>query len=97
MVEMRKSVKNFSESMKELEALVHGGRLHHDCNPILSWMISNVRCKVDANQNIFPRKPDGQDYSKIDGAVALIMALGRYITRTDEPVAYVTGQGLRSL
>nr|WP_319516729.1 terminase TerL endonuclease subunit [uncultured Cohaesibacter sp.] len=67
-------VVTLSEPMKWVEALLKDGRLHHDGNPVLTWMISNVIAKPDANDNVFPRKPS--DEKKIDGAVALIMALG---------------------
>ena len=74
-VEVPQTTKHLSEPMKMLEALTRTGRVHHDGNPCLAWMISNVTVREDANENIFPRKdvPD----AKIDGAVACIMALGR--------------------
>jgi phage terminase large subunit-like protein len=75
MVEMRPTVLNFSEPMKQLEALVLQGRLHHDGNPVLAWMMSNVVAHMDAKDNIYPRKERPEN--KIDGVVALIMALGR--------------------
>jgi phage terminase large subunit-like protein len=44
----------------------------------MSWMIGNVTAQEDRNANVFPRKerPD----KKIDGAVALIIALGRALS-----------------
>jgi phage terminase large subunit-like protein len=36
MVEYGATVKNFSAPMKEVEALVRAGRLHHDGDPVLS-------------------------------------------------------------
>ncbi len=83
MVEMRPTVLNFSEPMKQLEALVLQRRLVHNGDPILSWMISNVVCHRDAKDNIYPRKE--REENKIDGVVALIMALGRMMTQTDAP------------
>lgn len=75
MVEVRPTVLNFSEPMKELESLVLSGRFHHDGCPVMAWMISNVVCHLDAKDNIYPRKEFPEN--KIDGPVALIMALGR--------------------
>lgn len=75
MVEMRPSAQNFSEPMKELESLVLQGRFHFDGDPVLTWMVSNVVCHTDAKDNIYPRKERPEN--KIDGVVALIMALGR--------------------
>ncbi len=78
MVEMRPTTLNFSEPMKELEALVLSGQFHHDGDPVLTWMISNVVCHLDVKDNIYPRKERPEN--KIDGVVALIMAIGRWIT-----------------
>jgi phage terminase large subunit-like protein len=74
-VEIRQTVENMSAPMKELEAIVLDGRFHHDGDPVLGWMVSNVVCKTDNKANIFPLKE--REEAKIDGAVALIMALGR--------------------
>ena len=75
MVEMRQTVQHMSEPMKELEALVLAGRLHHTGCPVLEWMVSNVVCHRDAKDNIYPRKERYEN--KIDGVVAAIMALAR--------------------
>lgn len=75
MVEMRATVANFSEPMKQLQALVLSGKFKHDGDPVLAWMASNVVCHTDAKDNIYPRKERPEN--KIDGIVALIMALGR--------------------
>lgn len=73
MVEVGATVKNFSAPMKEIEALVKAGRFHHDGDPVLTWMISNVVAHVDKKDNVFPNKQTAKN--KIDGAVALIMAM----------------------
>jgi phage terminase large subunit-like protein len=77
MVEMRPTVLNFSEPMKQLEALVLQGphRFIHDGNPAMDWMMSNVVCHRDNKDNIYPRKERNE--AKIDGPVATIMGLGR--------------------
>jgi phage terminase large subunit-like protein len=77
MVEVRQTVQNLSEPMKLLESLVLEGRIHHDGNPVLTWMMSNVVAHLDAKDNIFPRKERPEN--KIDGAVALIIALSRFV------------------
>ena len=95
MVELRQTVQNMSEPMKQLEALVLQGKLVHDGNPALTWMVSNVVCHRDAKDNIYPRKERNEN--KIDGAVALIMALARSIAnQTDGPSVYEE-RGIRSL
>ena len=82
MLEVRQTVATLSEPMKTLEALVLDGRIHHDGNPALTWMMSNVVCHTDAKDNIFPRKQRPED--KIDGAVALIIALSRFVGAEQE-------------
>jgi phage terminase large subunit-like protein len=76
--EYRMTVQNMSEPMKELQALVMSGKLHHDGNPVMAWMMSNVVAHTDAKENIFPRKE--MPRNKIDGPVAAIMALGEWLT-----------------
>lgn len=73
MLECRMTVQSISEPMKTLEALVKDGRIVHDGNPVLTWMMGNVEARVDAKENVFPRK--GRSESKIDGAVATMLAL----------------------
>jgi phage terminase large subunit-like protein len=75
MIEVRATVQNFSEPMKELDALVRNGRFHHDGNPLFEWMVSNVVCHTDKKDNIYPNKQTSQN--KIDGVIATIMALSR--------------------
>lgn len=76
-VEMRQTVQNLSAPMKEVLSAVKGCRLHHDGNQVTSWMVSNVTAKVDAKDNIYPRKEKPQ--MKIDGAVVIIMGWARGI------------------
>jgi phage terminase large subunit-like protein len=81
MVEMGATVKNFSAPMKSIEALVRARRFHHDGDPAFAWMISNIVAHVDKKDNVFPNKQTAKN--KIDGGVALIMAIGRW--ETGEP------------
>ena len=84
MIEVRATVLNFSEPMKTLEALVLQKKLVHDNDPVMAWMISNVVAHLDAKDNIYPRKERAEN--KIDGVVALIMALSRAIKPGDAVV-----------
>ncbi|CAM8633554.1 COG4626 Phage terminase-like protein, large subunit [Burkholderiales bacterium] len=84
MIEVRPTVLNFSEPMKTLEALVLQRKLAHDGDPVLGWMASNVVAHLDAKDNIYPRKERAEN--KIDGIVALIMALSRAIKPGDSVV-----------
>ncbi len=76
-VEIGATVKNFSEPMKQLDGLIREKRIIHDGDPVFTWMISNVVAKIDAKDNVFPRKE--RQENKIDGPVALIMAMGRFM------------------
>lgn len=84
MIEVRPTVLNFSEPMKALEALVLQRKLIHDGDPVLTWMASNVVAHLDIKDNIYPRKERPEN--KIDGIVALIMALSRAIKPSDSLV-----------
>ena len=64
-----------SEPMKEIEAIVKAGKLHHDGSPVTYWMISNICCRVDKKDNVFPFK-EGEE-NKIDGGAAFITAMSR--------------------
>lgn len=65
---------SMSSPSKLLETLVVGGRLITEGNPVLAWMAGNVALDTDANDNCRPSKKKSTE--KIDGIVALIMALG---------------------
>lgn len=94
MVEMGATVKNFSAPMKEVEALVRAGRFHHNGDPVLTWMISNVVAHVDKKDNVFPNKQTVKN--KIDGAVALIMAMGRAMHAPAPVVSVYESRGVVS-
>lgn len=88
MVEVRQTVQNMSEPMKTLEAWVLEGKLIHDGCPVMTWMMSNVVAHEDAKENIYPRKEFREN--KIDGVVALIMAINR-ILADDGPATMPAG------
>lgn len=87
-VEVPQRAQFLSPPMKELDVLIMDGRIHHDGNPVLSWMIGNVTAHEDANEEVFPRK-DG-DENKIDGAVATIIALSRLMVAAPRRSIYAT-------
>jgi phage terminase large subunit-like protein len=77
-VDFNQTVRNMSEPMKEVEARVLARTLWHDGNPMMTWMMGNVAARVDAKENIYPRKDNENDpRCKIDGPITLIMAAGR--------------------
>ncbi|NDH33821.1 MAG: hypothetical protein EBX68_12465, partial [Betaproteobacteria bacterium] len=44
--------------------------------PVLQWQASNVQVKTDDAGNVKPTKKNSSSTGRIDGMVALIMALG---------------------
>ena len=90
---------NMSDPMKELEAAIESGRFHHDGNPIMSWCIANVVGKnIPGNDDVV--KPiKEQNENKIDGAVALIMGIGRQMLyeKVDTLSDRLETHGIRSL
>jgi phage terminase large subunit-like protein len=64
--------------IKNAEVLIKKQKLHHGGNAMLRWMVSNVVVKKDDAENVKFSKSKAGD--KIDGVVALIMALGEKMT-----------------
>ncbi len=67
--------RDMSAPTKDLEALILAKRVRHGGNPVLRWMADNVSVKQDPAGNLKPDK--AKSNGRIDGIVALIMALGR--------------------
>ena len=77
LVEYGKTVKNFSEPMKQLEKALIDGNIVHDGHPVLSWCMGNIVVHVDKKENIMATKERPE--LKIDGGDALITAFARAI------------------
>ena len=69
---------NFNRPTKEIERLIKMGKVVIDNNEITRWCFSNVMLKYDHNENVKPVKQENQQ--KIDGVIAMIQALGTYLT-----------------
>ena len=79
---------SMSAPTKLLENLVASGKLRHNGNKVLSYMASVVSVKQDPAGNIRPVKPSKGSTDRIDGIVALVMALGGHANeRPEEPDA----------
>ena len=77
MVQFGQGYVSMSPPMKELEKLILGHRLAHGNHPVLTWMAHNLVALQDPAGNIKPDK--AKSLERIDGMVALIMALDRAI------------------
>ena len=95
MIEVAQNVRNLSEPMKELGARILSGKVKHDGNPVLSWMMGNVVARLDAKENVYPRKV--REENKIDGSVALIMAVSRKILAAQKKPSVYATRGLLTL
>jgi phage terminase large subunit-like protein len=65
---------SMSNPTKELSIMTLGGKIAHGGNPVLRWHMGNIEIKMDEADNIKIDKRKSRE--KVDGAVALVMALG---------------------
>ena len=80
-----------SPASKELMKLTLEKKLAHGGHPVLRWMMDNVYVRTDPAGNIKPDKEKSTE--RIDGAVAMIMALDRAI-RNENPGSVYDGRGI---
>ncbi len=73
--EHRQGFGSFAGPCKTFSELIHGGKIIHGDNPILTWMAGNVTVKHDSAENVKPDKAKSTE--RIDGIVAAVMAVGR--------------------
>lgn len=78
--------KDMSPASKELMKLTMEKKIAHGGNPVLRWMMDNIYVKTDPAGNIKPDKEKSTE--RIDGAVALIMALDRAIRNVRKTSVY---------
>ena len=84
--------KDMSPPSKELMKLVLEKKIAHGGNEVLEWMVDNIYIKTDPAGNIKPDKEKSTE--KIDGAIALIMALDRAIRHGGQPESVYNERGL---
>jgi phage terminase large subunit-like protein len=90
--------RDMSPPTKELMKLVLEKRIAHGGHPVLSWMMDNIHIRTDPAGNIKPDKEKSTE--KIDGAVAMIMALDRAIRNEGskyDPNEFTTDEALDKL
>ncbi|MEN6297742.1 MAG: terminase TerL endonuclease subunit [Rectinema sp.] len=85
-IEITQGPAMMSEPMKETEALIYSQHLWYNGDPVLTWMMGNVIRKQGRQSGpvkyYYPTK--ARDEYKIDGAVTLIMSVGRAMVNKDE-------------
>ena len=85
-VPVRQGYQTLSPAAKELEREILSGELKHGGNPVLAWMASNVVLSMDPAENIKPDK--SKSIERIDGIVALCIAISRQINNEDAASVY---------
>ncbi|PZO17645.1 MAG: terminase large subunit [Burkholderiales bacterium] len=76
LVEITQRAMFFTPPLIQVENLVLEKKLRHDGNPVMNWMVSNLVVKVSKfNELRSPTKERPEN--KIDGPMAMLMALGR--------------------
>ena len=78
--------KDMSPALNALEAELLNGRIRHGNNPVLTWCAANAVIDQDAagNRKLNKKRATG----RIDGMVALAMAIGGAVVKEDQSHAY---------
>jgi len=69
------SMATLSNPSKQVEKLILAKQIRHDGNPFLGWQLANCEVYTDVNNNIKIRKNEADKAAKVDGIIALIMAM----------------------
>jgi phage terminase large subunit-like protein len=72
-----------SAPTRELEKLIVSRKLAHGGNPVTRWMAANVAVTQDSAGNLKPANDKSTE--RIDGIVAIVMAIGRALVVQEEP------------
>ena len=97
MVKHAQSIVAMSDPSKEFEKAVLDGTIAHGDDPILRWMAANCVIWTDPNENIKVRKQANSSINKIDGIIALIMALSRMTVHGGAKPSPYEVRGIRSI
>ena len=84
--------KFMAQPTKRLMELTLQKKIAHGGNPVLAWMMDNIHVRTDPAGNIKPDKERSTE--KIDGAVAMIMALDRTIRNEGCPGSVYDERGV---
>ena len=95
MFEFRQGWPSMTAPTKEFEALILGRKIVHDGNAVMRWMVNNVSVDIDPAGNLKPSKKKSTE--RIDGVVAEIMALGRWLVSPESEKSVYETQGIRTL
>jgi phage terminase large subunit-like protein len=83
------TMSNYSHPTKVFEKLIYEGKIKHDGDPVMEWMLSGCQTKEDYNENIRVIKgKENTSGKRIDGIIAAIMALGGSLSPKEEQSKY---------
>ena len=85
MVAISQNHSGLTPGWRELEKAVLERKIRHGGHPILRWMAGNAEVELDSSGNAKPSKRLSSE--RIDGIVALDMAIGRWIMHIAQPEA----------
>jgi phage terminase large subunit-like protein len=60
---------------KHVEKLIMQNAIKHNGNPFVGWQLGNCEVYTDVNGNIKIRKNEADKSAKVDGIIALIIAM----------------------
>ncbi|MBK8211608.1 MAG: hypothetical protein IPK78_18285 [Rhodospirillales bacterium] len=95
LVEFRQGYASMNPAMKVLEVAIQRRTLNHGGNAALAWMADNLVASQDPAGNMKPDKAKSTE--RIDGVVALIMALQRATLHAVAAGSVYKSRGLRVL
>ncbi len=86
MIEMSQTARNISPVITEIENLILEGRIEHDGNSMVEWMMTNVVVRESKFSGLKHATKE-RKANKIDGPIAMLMALNRALANESD---YVT-------
>lgn len=94
--QFQQTTRLFNEPIKYIEKATALGNFAHGGHAALRWMVQNVNLYIDGNGNAKINK--GKSNEKVDGVVALAMAVGGYLNNVNQQSVYITeNRGLITL
>jgi phage terminase large subunit-like protein len=92
-IKHRQGAVSMNTPMKHMDVLVTKGIFQHDNNPVLRWMMGNVKVQTDEGGNIKIAQKD-KHKDKIDGVVSNVMACSGWVEEPEDKGTYLTDSDL---
>lgn len=87
MHEMSQGIVHMTEPTKEIERITRTGRFNHYGQPVMRWQMGNINLHMDDNGNIKISKK--KSIEKVDGPVALAMAVGEWMSFNQDQEEFI--------